>query len=164
MIWLIIAVTGATGIVWEDCKYRLVHVWWYIVLLIGLVGVTFTVRRTEELLLSTGMNLLFVFLLIILLTGYFSVRHRRWINLFDRYIGWGDILFFLVVAVYFTLEHYILFTIVTLILALCISPMIFWLQGKERHVPLAGIQAACLAIYLPLCYFGWYTLPAVLQA
>lgn len=162
MILLGIAMLGGVGLAWEDFRYRMVHLWWYIILAIGLAGLVLMQGNYGEWLLTTVINLLFVLILLLILTIYFSVKERKLVNLFDRHLGWGDVLFFLVITPYFSLIQYILFTVASLIIALLLTPIIFRLQGKNRHVPLAGIQAICLVVYLPLAFFELFSLPIAL--
>jgi hypothetical protein len=104
----------------------------------------------KELLLNSALNLGFLLLVFALVWLYISLRHRRLIRLPDRLIGWGDILFLLCICFYFTLLNFILFYITSLFLVI-----IFWLvwtrykpQAAKRHIPLAGLQALILSIFL----------------
>ncbi|NQD72699.1 hypothetical protein HP439_18405 [Sphingobacterium shayense] len=162
MILLGIAMLGGVGLAWEDFKHRTVHLWWYIILAIGLAGLILMQGSYGGWLLTTVINLLFVLVLLLILTIYFSIKEKKLVNLFVRHLGWGDVLFFLVITPYFSLMQYILFTVASLIIALLLTPIIFRLQGKNRHVPLAGIQATCLVVYLPLAFFELFSLPIYL--
>ncbi|WP_437921182.1 hypothetical protein [Sphingobacterium sp. LRF_L2] len=163
MLWLGIAIVAALGIAWEDFRWRMVHLWWYPMLLIGLCGLSMRFIGIYELLLQMGFNLVFVGLLLLLLTLYFSVKEGKLVFIFDRYLGWGDVLFFLAITPYFDLQEYILFTILTLIVSLIFTPLFFHIQGKDQHIPLAGMQSACLLLYLPATFWGWFALSNLFQ-
>lgn len=154
MLWLGIGILGCIGIAWEDIKNRQVHIWWYGILLIGLFGRGILEHSVEELPQMILLNLAFVFLLLILITIYFSIKKKQVVYLFDTYLGWGDVLFFMVLTVYVDLETYIVFTIVSLLVAILFSPIFFYLQGKSKHIPLAGVQAICLIAVLLMKYLN----------
>lgn len=137
----------------EDFKWRMVHVIWYLMLSVGLAGMSITALGVSEMLYTVAWNMGFVFLLLFILTLYLSAKERKLVLPFDSYLGWGDVLFFVCIALYLDLGAYILFMIFSLLVALVLTPFIYRWQGKEKHVPLAGIQAICLVLYLPLTYF-----------
>lgn len=161
MLWLIVASIGMLGMLYEDIRFRLVHVYWYPVVVPGLLGLALEAQVFYTVLQQTGQNMLFISLLLFVLTLYFSIKEKKLVNLFANYMGWGDVLFFLSAVVYFPLDHYILFFIITVLVALLLTPIFYRLQGKDRHIPLAGIQAGCLMLYCWLQYFGLFSLPHV---
>lgn len=163
MIWFVVAMIGACGIALEDLKWRMVHLWWYLALSVGLIGLSITSKGTMDTLYIVIWNIGFILLLLLILTVYLSLKDRKPVFPFDRYLGWGDVLFFVCVALYFDLATYILFMILSLIVALILTPLIYWWQGKEKHVPLAGIQAVCLMLYLPATHFKLFHLPTLMS-
>ncbi|TYR36350.1 hypothetical protein FXV77_10605 [Sphingobacterium phlebotomi] len=158
MIWFVIAMIGACGIALEDFKWRMVHIWWYLVLSVGLGGLSIALKGTMDTLSMVIWNVGFILLLLLILTVYLSLKERKLVFLFDRYLGWGDVFFFVCVALYLDLATYITFLIISLIAALIIAPVIFKWQGKDKHIPLAGIQAICLMLYLPMVHFDLFPL------
>lgn len=86
-------------------------------------------------------NLAFVLFLLAGLTIYFSLKNRKIVRIADVYLGWGDILFFVVLAVFFSPLNFLLFItgslfLVSLIVA--VSPRL------SHNIPLAGMQATLL--------------------
>ena len=120
MIWFGIAVIGAFGILLEDLKWRMVHLWWYLILSVGLLGISFVSKGVPSTLLDLLWNFLFVASLLLLLSIYLSVKNRRFILPFDNYLGWGDVLFFVTLTGYFDLPTYIIFMILSLLAALAL--------------------------------------------
>lgn len=159
MIWFVIAIIGAGGIALEDFKWRIVHLWWYLVLSTGLGGLSVASKGMMDTLSMVIWNVVFILLLLMVLTTYLSLKERKAVFPFDRYLGWGDVLFFVCVALYLDLATFIMFMIVSLVAALAIAPIIFKWQGKQKHIPLAGIQAICLMLYLPIAHFALFPLP-----
>ncbi|PRD44969.1 hypothetical protein [Sphingobacterium haloxyli] len=162
MIWFVIAIIGTGGIALEDFRWRLVHLWWYLLLSVGLAGMSIVSNGIMNALEMTMWNLGFVVVLLFALTAYVSLKEQKFILPFDRYIGWGDVLFFVCVALYLDLGAYIVFMILSLVVTLILTPLIYWWQGQERHVPLAGIQALCLMLYLPAAHFKLFHFPMLL--
>jgi len=91
-------------------------------------------------------NLGFLVLQLLLLTGYFSARNRRWTNITTGQLGWGDILFLVSAGLYFSVFNFLLFYMASLTLVLA-----FWFLWRSLPfkqspaVPLAGLQALLLA-------------------
>lgn len=148
MVWLLSVFIAGICITWEDFTSRQVRFVWYPIMLAGLLGYVLQRYSVGEVLFNTTFNFLFIGGLLVILALYFSVKEGRLISIFDRYIGWGDILFFSIITVFFTVQGYILFTVISLVLALLVSPLFFYMHGKEKQVPLAGIQCTCLLVYI----------------
>lgn len=161
MIWFGVAIIGACGIALEDFRWRMVHLWWYLALSVGLTGLSIASIGMADTLSLVIWNIVFILLLLLILTVYLSLKNRRMIFPFDQYLGWGDVLFFICIALYLDLATFIMFMIVSLVVALIIAPIIFRWQGKDKHIPLAGIQAICLMLYLPIVYFNLFHLPTL---
>ncbi len=100
--------------------------------------------------ISAGLiNIGFLLLQLIFITVYFSIKQKRLVNIADRLLGWGDILFLFSVAFYLSALNYILFYIGSL--AVVIIIWVIWqtaVNGKKKHIPLAGLQAMLFAMWL----------------
>lgn len=105
-------------------------------------------------LLQTGMNdtlqilvinLLFIGVQMFLLTLWMSIKNRRWISVFDSYLGWGDVLFFVAIALAFNPIEYVLFYVISIAITLTVS--VFYLAYSKKvskQIPLAGAMATVL--------------------
>ncbi len=89
------------------------------------------------------LNLLVIALQIFTILIYLKIRGLKPAELFSKYFGLGDLLFLLVLCISFTLEHFLLFNICTLMFAIVVSYLM-----KLKTIPFAGIQAAFLSIYI----------------
>lgn len=154
MFWLILSLISCSGIVIEDFKNRLVHLYWFLLLMIGLVGLHLSKSNWLNILYDASLNLIFLFVLFIFLFVYFSIKEKKLINLFNQHIGIGDLLFFLVISIYFTFPYYILFFTISLVFSLLFLPIIFYFQGRSRDIPLAGLQAMVLIFWMLLDRFN----------
>ncbi len=157
MIWLVIALLGCTAIAVEDFCNRMVHFAWYILLMIGILGYSLKRIDLNAFIENTILCFAFIAFLMLLLTLYFSIKEKKLVNLFSQYLGLGDMLFFIVTGFYFDIISYILFFIASLFISLLLTPIIFKFQGKENHIPLAGLQSVCFTLYITLDYFKLFS-------
>jgi len=99
-------------------------------------------------------NCTFLALQFLLVSLYFSLKNRRWINITADLLGWGDILLLLCVAFYLSVLSFLFFYIGSLIGALLI--WLIWqaiAAQKDKHIPLAGLQAILLGAFLTVDWF-----------
>ena len=130
-------------IVYEDFRYRAIH-WIWLVLFAGVLLIGGPVE--SKTILS---NFVFIGLQLFLLTLYFSIKHRKWINITKDYLGIGDILFFIPLCLLFSPDGLILFFVGSLLLSL-IGTLLFVLLKKTSlsTIPLAGCMSIPLIIIL----------------
>ncbi|MDN3588102.1 hypothetical protein QWY86_15570 [Pedobacter aquatilis] len=147
-------VSVLVAIAWQDFKFRAVY-WWLFLLLfsglwtISLLEVGFPLAAERML-----YNCAFVLLQVFLLSLYFAVKNRRWLNIFDGYFGLGDLCFLLAVSVYFSLTHYLFFYVLSLLFVVLISGIIRLASPEVNlKIPLAGYQALCLICLLITGFF-----------
>lgn len=94
-------------------------------------------------------NISFLALQVFMLTIYFSIKSKKWVDVTQTLLGWGDILFLLSTAFYLSVLNYLFFYIASLLIVLS-----FWLirnggaKNKMEHIPLAGLQALIFALLL----------------
>lgn len=139
----------------EDIWSREVHLVLFPLLAVGLLIAGLKHEGgLLELWQSARVNLLFLVLVLLLLTGWFSLKEKRLVNVTAQLLGWGDIWFLACTALYFSILNYLFFYIASLL-----AIMIFWsawrlLSKKDNgQIPLAGLQALLLAAYL--CCDWW---------
>jgi hypothetical protein len=94
------------------------------------------------------MNCLFLVLQFLLVSVYFSIKNRHWVNITSELLGWGDILLPLTIAFYLSVLNFLFFYIVSLVVSLLIWVIWQMIAGKSKQIPLAGFQALCLTIFL----------------
>lgn len=126
----------------------------YWVLFLCLFVLFFILRLVQrEPLAATGqsfaVNVLFFSLQLAVLSAYFSLKNRRWVNITDGLLGWGDILFLLAAAVYLSVLNFLFFYVAGLIAVLLVWALHQALsKQKNNQVPLAGLQALFFIVIL----------------
>lgn len=98
---------------------------------------------------SIAVNIGFLVVQFLMVSVYFSIKNSRWINITSGMLGWGDILLLLSVAFYLSFLNFLLFYIISLV-----AVLLLWLTWqaisakKDRHIPLAGLQALLMVLFL----------------
>lgn len=160
MIATILTVGCLLGIAYEDFKNRSVHIYWFIGLFGSLLGMVLASEAFDQVASRFAVNMVFCVLQLALLNVYFCLKERKWIWIFDRYLGWGDVVFIACVALLWDLRGFIIFTIVSIGFALLIY--VIGMRKQTATVPLAGLQAIFLIILLFLEWINFLSLDSVL--
>jgi hypothetical protein len=138
-------------IFYQDLRYKAVY--WTIFPFLWLL---LLINEGSLNILTNGLyNLSFFGIQLFLLSLYFSFKNKKWVNITNGYLGWGDIVFLIVVAFYMAPLNFFIFYLGSLIVII-ISIMLIYLGRMERQykIPLAGIQSLLYAILLVL---NWFT-------
>ncbi len=132
-------------LIYEDFKYRAIH-WLWIAALLFLVIFYFSFRVEAVL-----VNLFFISIQLIGISLYFSLKKRRFINIIDRYLGIGDIVFFIPLIFLFSPINFLIFFITSIFLTLIVFLV---LQSnnliQQATIPLAGCLSLFLLVLIPL--------------
>ncbi len=134
----------------QDLLYQLVNWILFPALVLGLLCYRLLFTGISDIGTVAFENLVFLLLQLGLLTFYLSIRRKRLVFLTSsNLLNWGDIIFLVSVACYFSLYNYILFYALSLPLILFLWVLIKPLF-KSKFIPLAGLQSVLLAICLAL--------------
>lgn len=102
-----------------------------------------------EILHDALINIGFLMLQLLIITLYFSVKTRKRATVIGEMLGWGDILFLIVIAFYLSALNFLFFYIVSLV-----GSLLLWLlwrlfsSEKNPHIPLAGFQSLIFILFL----------------
>ena len=147
--FLLITILAAIFI--QDIKSRTVY-WFWFPMLVALLLLEHTLINKEPLIVqfqTIAINLGFLFIQLSIVSLYLSIKHRKWINISQNLIGWGDILFLVSLAFYFSPLTYILFYVGSLlIISVCWLLLILFFRINNKQIPLAGLQAALFIVFL----------------
>lgn len=137
------------SVFYQDIKYRAVYWVLFPILLILQFFIAVTYYSLQLVLVNGMYNLIFIAIQFLLITVYFSLKNKKLINITTNYLGWGDIIFLLVISFSFSPLNYLLFYITSLCLILIISLMVsFKSKNQPFQIPLAGLQSAYLILFL----------------
>lgn len=90
-------------------------------------------------------NLSFLLFQFAILVGWFSLKEKKLVNITDRYIGLGDLLFIIPVTVLFSPAWFILFFTISNLVGLIIYASYMKIKKQNnKSFPLAGWWAICL--------------------
>jgi len=133
----------------QDIRYR--EVSWY------LFPVVFTVilirslsqLHFKELVFDFSLNLLFIVLQLIALFVFYAIKNKKFVNIINRYIGTGDLIFFVLLCAGFSPLMFGCYLVATFIAALVFIIAISLFRRKTiSTVPLAGGLALSYGILL----------------
>jgi len=139
----IIVILVLLVVVFQDLKYRAIHVILPILLFVGAIARFLILEHAISELLFT---VVFLVLVLLGLFIYTSIKSKKIINPIDSSIGLGDIVFFIVIIPLFFSTTYIFFFSTGMLFT--IACHLLFTKNKEAHVPLAGY----LSIYLILLF------------
>lgn len=143
----------ALPIVYEDFRYRAIHWIWVVLLSLAILCVSPLPWPL------VGINGIFIGLQIVLLSIYFSLKHQKWIDITQDYLGIGDLVFFIPLCLFFPPLHLILFFIASLILSLLgFWGYCFFTQQPIATVPLAGCMALVLIFTQTIAFWQGFDL------
>jgi len=144
------------GITIQDLKKRSVYALWFPALWVLFVINHFLTKDTVGTVLqSVLLNLGFLGVQFLILTIYFSWKADARINITHSLIGWGDVLLLICIAFYLPVFNFVAFYVLSLIAVLL--SWIVWLkvsQTTEKHIPMAGLQAA---FFGGLLLYDWFS-------
>jgi hypothetical protein len=151
LILQLIIITLLLLIFTEDMQSRSVHWFFFPLLALALIAYRYLTLTASfsDLFKSVSLNLAFLVVQLAVVSAYFSIKHKRIIDITSGLLGWGDILFVTCIAFYLAVLPFILFYITSLIVVLS-----FWLvyqsisKKKNQAIPLAGLQAILFAVLL----------------
>ena len=129
--------------VWQDWKYRRIHVLLPVLLFGLMVFQTWEIFNYKTL----AFNIVFFCLIFAFLVLYMSIKAKRFLNPFEHYFGLGDVMFYLAVTPFFMLREYAIYFIASMVFAI-IMQTLFAKKTKEETVPLAGFSSLLLVMII----------------
>jgi hypothetical protein len=144
----IIGVLILSVIFHQDLKYRAVS--W---ILFPVLGIVYAIRFY----LQDGayMHPLFNYSFLLVQIGgvslYVLLRYKS-TQLFRHYLGLGDILYWVVIAWFFSPLNFILYHLVSLTFSIFVYAIL--LKSEKKTVPLAGLQSLVLIVFTFLSWFS----------
>jgi len=137
-----------TAIFIQDLMYRKIHVVLPIAIFIILLFISgkYTGNNLIEIVLF---NTVFFIITIVVLTGYMSIKNKKFENPFKAYFGLGDLLFYLAITPLFYLHNYLIFYIISMVFSVLMF-FLFKKKLKDSTIPLAGFSSLLLLIIISI--------------
>lgn len=140
-------------VIYQDFKERAISAW--TVPLIFAISIYLAWTNNLWQVWFLYFNIIFIGIQLLGVSLYFSVKHRRWVNITQHYLGIGDIGFFVAISPLFAPVHFCLFFIGALILILLGAAVYHLSIKKLKTIPLAGAMSICWFLYvLLLSYYN----------
>lgn len=140
-------------IIYEDFKFRAVT-WYLFPLLAVIILIENIVVYTSVMSLQIFVtNFFFIVIQLIAVTFYLSIKSKKWIWIWEQYLGLGDILFLLVLCLFFSPLNLIVFYLGSLILTVAAVLLLRKVYPSLAIIPLAGLQSGLLAALIILNLF-----------
>jgi hypothetical protein len=140
------------GIFYQDLKHRAVY--WFLFPCLFIFLFIFSALgegSIPQMVSNLIYNNTFLFLQLLIVTLYLSLKHKKLILITQSYLGWGDILFMVAVSGYLSFLNYVVFYVFSLLITLLTGGIyVLKTSDKKYKIPLAGIQAllfACILLY-----------------
>lgn len=133
----------------QDIISRSVYWIAFPILIVLLVSLRVANQAVSDIVQSSLINLGFLLFQLVLVSIYFSLKKRTWVNITKNLLGWGDIFFLTAIIFYLSILNFIFFYLISLVFVL-----FFWLiwqlvvNKNTKHIPLAGMQALVLMCFL----------------
>lgn len=126
-------------IIYEDFSYRAIH--WFWLLLLTIIALWAFPWTSQHL----WINGLLVAFQMAALTLYFSIKEGQFVQIINRYLGIGDLLFFIPLGILLSPGNFICFFILSLMLSLGGHLVSYSLNPhKTITIPLAGYMSLTL--------------------
>ncbi|MCO6147918.1 hypothetical protein [Flavobacterium sp. NRK1] len=135
------------AIIYQDLKYRHLHVLWPIILFAAGTYIVMTGSNKDNGITLIAINSAFLLFTFFVLIAYMSLKNKAFINPFKNYFGLGDLLFYLAITPFFLLTNYILFFISSMVFSIIVFFIFKKIINKE-NIPLAGYASILLVLFL----------------
>jgi hypothetical protein len=153
MLLKVLTIVVLIGIIYEDFKYRLVKVVSYLLLLVFLVVLRVNELPFSDLLISAGINVLYLLLMLSICVGYIYVKFRSF-KLVNQFFGLGDVLFLIAISMWFDPVVFVFFNTASFMVALILHFIFRNIPSyNNKSVPLAGMQSLC---FIPVFIYSAY--------
>ena len=136
----------------DICSYSVL---WIFFPLLFCSLVLLSANRLDKMIVVTNiiLNLVFIIVQFALVTIYFYIKTKKWLNITTELIGWGDILFLMCITPAFSFPNYLFFYIFSLFVSLILTISLLRTRNKNiNKIPLAGFQSLILGICLWICW------------
>jgi len=133
----------------QDLRTRTISLWPLIAIFVCTVNLAMANKGFYDTSMDFGINIGILIFQGLCLKAWFSLRERKLAGITDRYIGLGDIAFFISLAPLFAPVNFVLFVLVCSVVAIVVHLLTaLWKHSPSRDIPFASALAFCAMIVL----------------
>lgn len=147
----LLTITFLGFITYEDFRYRAIT--WFVFPLAATVIIADNIYSETMVLVDIFLNVFYIAVQLIIITVYLSIKNKRFVRIWTGYLGAGDILFFLILCLFFSPVNFVLFYLGSLVITVIVVVVMRKFHSSFSLIPLAGIQSALLAILIIIGLF-----------
>ncbi|OOQ58327.1 hypothetical protein BC343_11885 [Mucilaginibacter pedocola] len=137
------------GIFYQDIRSRAVYWVFFPLLALAFVLQRLLVGQTPQMVaFESAFPAAFLLIQLLVLSIYFSLKQKRFVNITESLLGPGDILFLFCLCLYFPAINFIAFYIVSLFAIIAGWLTISHIRQQKGTIPLAGLQAAFVLLLI----------------
>jgi len=130
-------------VAYQDFKSREVWIWFFVLLLVESIVFVASKLHYKSLLIFSGINIGIIAFQYLCLTLFFSLKNKKLTSIVNTYIGVGDLVFFVITALWFSPFNFTCFILASLFIGLFSFIFI-----KRNNIPLAGLMSLALCFVL----------------
>lgn len=144
----ILALAVLVAIMYQDFRQRQVSIALFVALFAILCIEAYTMQSNfMSLLKNFLLNAGFVFVQLGCIKVYFLLKNKKNTPVIDTYIGMGDVLFFFISCIAFSVGNFVMFYLISLITALIGAIAYMRIKNaKDFEIPLAGIMSSIMSL------------------
>lgn len=140
-------------VVYQDFRYRSLSIALLAGLFLFAAGNTIFINGWKQALIYAGENVLLIGVQLIGILIYFSLKHKRIINIVNTYLGSGDVWFYGILAFCFSPLNFVLFNLSICFIVLVAYATAALAKPNGRTIPLAGCMALGLMLLVLISRF-----------
>lgn len=137
----LLIIVGLVAIIYQDFRERAINIYWLAFTGILLSVDAILLHPLALIIEFSSINIAILLFEIGFVWLYFTLRYRRRVNLTEEFLGWGDIFFLLVLTVSFHPILYVMFVLLSCLVALIAYGLLAKVDKIERTIPFAAILA-----------------------
>jgi hypothetical protein len=146
--------TPLTMLIVSDFRTREVSVIWLCVLAVGTIGIPIILDGWAEVLRRSGQNLLILMDMSVGIVLWGWVKARKPVSPINRYIGLGDVLFFLALVPLFPVRQYIWLLMGCFVFSLVWwGAATLWFKRSPRNIPFIATSGIVVVVAIILKVF-----------
>lgn len=153
LVFKILLITSLSIIFYQDLKER--AVWWFLFPFFAVIAGYLHYEKSLTLLFLTSVMFNLIAVAGIFLSAFLYAHYKMKVSFLKEAVGFGDILFFLGLAMAFPSQTFLVILVFSMIFSLGIHLLVSK-KTKDATIPLAGFASLLLICVYLTSWFGLY--------